>query len=334
MSTHSVSHSASVVGSYKCRKCFFIVDSATLSFLCFRSTQCYSLLFVLCNCFSIHFVKSLAPYLAIPFSVRHLCRHLRPISLVRIFFRQNFFSIKQSPTFVQNTIGMLYTEFEDIISPERMHRYLLACANNSKKAMTLYRNNLKLSQEMFTIISCFEVALRNRIDKELKRQFGNDWLRDLILPGGRFDTDPRVTATKKIIKRAYEDLLRSNNYSHTKLLAEMEFGVWKFMFNNVQYRLINRCLLSIFPNKPTSTPTLHYDNTFVFAELDRVNAVRNRIAHHEPICFDNFNTVGTQMIKDCYDTIFRLFQWMGINADKLLYGLDHITSVCNIVTKI
>lgn len=229
---------------------------------------------------------------------------------------------------------MLYSEFEDIISPERMRRYMQACANNSKKAMTLYRYNLKLSQEMFTIISCFEVALRNRIDRELKRQFGNDWLRDFILPGGRFDTDPRVAGTKKIIKKAYEDLLRNNNYSHTKLLAEMEFGVWKYMFNNVQYRLVNRCLLSIFPNKPTSTPTLHYDNTYVFSELDRVNAVRNRIAHHEPICFDNNNSIGVQMINDCYNTIIRLFGWMGIDAGHLLYGLDHISAVCNLVVKI
>ena len=78
---------------------------------------------------------------------------------------------------------------------------------------------------MFAVISCFEVTLRNKIDKEMKSHFGNDWLRDFILPGGRFDTDPRVEGTKKIIKKAYEGLLRSNNYFHNKLLAEMEFGV-------------------------------------------------------------------------------------------------------------
>ena len=48
--------------------------------------------------------------------------------------------------------------------------------------MMLYRYNLKLSQEMFALISCFEVTLRKRIDKEMKVHFGNDWLRDFILP--------------------------------------------------------------------------------------------------------------------------------------------------------
>lgn len=66
---------------------------------------------------------------------------------------------------------MKYKDFEDIISQERMHKYLLACNNESKRAMTLYRYNMRLSQEMFALISCFEVALRNRIDKEMKSVF-------------------------------------------------------------------------------------------------------------------------------------------------------------------
>ena len=41
---------------------------------------------------------------------------------------------------------MKYSEFEDIISQQRMRKYLQACNNDSKKAMTLYRYNLKLSQ--------------------------------------------------------------------------------------------------------------------------------------------------------------------------------------------
>jgi hypothetical protein len=110
---------------------------------------------------------------------------------------------------------------------------MLACNNESRRAMTLYRYNLKLSQEMFALISCFEVALRNRIDKEMKAHFGNDWLRDFILPGGQFYYDPRVDGTRKIIEKAYNGLMRTHTYSHSKLLSELEFGVWKFMFNNV-----------------------------------------------------------------------------------------------------
>ena len=48
---------------------------------------------------------------------------------------------------------MKYSDFEEAMSPERMRKYLLACANDTKKAMTLYRYNLRLSQEMFAIVS-------------------------------------------------------------------------------------------------------------------------------------------------------------------------------------
>lgn len=92
---------------------------------------------------------------------------------------------------------MKYSEFEDIISQQRMRKYLQVCNNESKRAMTLYRYNIKLSQEMFALISCFEVTLRNRIDKEMKAHFGNDWLRDLVLPGGAFYANPRVDKTYK-----------------------------------------------------------------------------------------------------------------------------------------
>ena len=59
---------------------------------------------------------------------------------------------------------MIFLDFEDIISKPRMRRYLLSVKGDKRKAQTLYRKNLKLSQEFFTIISCFEVALRNKID--------------------------------------------------------------------------------------------------------------------------------------------------------------------------
>ena len=224
---------------------------------------------------------------------------------------------------------MKYTEFEDIISPDRMRKYIMACNNDSKRAMTLYRYNLKLSQEMFTMISCFEVALRNRIDREMKLHYGNDWLRDFIMPGGPFYSDPRVEGTKKIIMKSYDGLMRANLYSHPKLLSEMEFGVWKYMFNNVQYRLGGRHLLQIFPNKPKSNKSYRVDNSKIFFELDCINNIRNRIAHHEPICFGRPVCIDTTYALNNYARMMTLFQWMGIDANRFLYGLDHVGSECS-----
>ena len=228
-------------------------------------------------------------------------------------------------------IEMKYVDFENIISPERMRKYVDACSHDTRRARSLYRINLRLSQEMFAIVSMFEVSLRNRIDKEKKNVHGDNWLRDFILQGGAFETDRRVEGTKKIIKKAYDGLTNNGRYTHSKLLAEMEFGVWKYMFNNVQYRLTGRCLLNIFPNKPISTKSNHYDNTYIYNELDKINTIRNRIAHHEPICFGRLYPIvtDTQSVIECYNSIMRLFEWMAIDTKGFLYGIDHINVVCS-----
>ena len=187
-----------------------------------------------------------------------------------------------------------------------MLRYVNACRGNTKKAMTLYRYNLRLSQEVFTVISCYEVALRNAIDCNLSHINGPDWLRDAILPGGMFDA-PKFSRTAGIIR-------------------------WKYMFSNTQFRVTGRTLLGIFPNKPKSSRNRQYNNLFVFNELDAVNRLRNRIAHHEPICFlQNAEKISTEYLRSCYSRIITLFAWMGIQSDKLLFGIDHVLPLCETI---
>ena len=129
--------------------------------------------------------------------------------------------------------------------------------------------------------------------------------------------------------------MRDGSYSHPKLLAEMEFGVWKYMFANPQYRAVGRTLLAIFPNKPRSSAEVQYNNTFIFNELDGVNILRNRIAHHEPICFARRQPeIGTSYILNAYQTLHKLFMWMGIDSHSLLYGLDHVQQVCSKINQL
>ena len=44
---------------------------------------------------------------------------------------------------------MRYRDFEELFSAKRMQKYLVACNNDTRRALTLYRYNLKLSQEMW-----------------------------------------------------------------------------------------------------------------------------------------------------------------------------------------
>jgi hypothetical protein len=186
---------------------------------------------------------------------------------------------------------MKYTDFEYIMSATCMNRYLLASNNNSKRAMTLYRKNLHLSQELFTIISCFEIAFRNAINHQYLHQYGSDWLRNATLIGGAFNT-PNCRHAKEIINKATIKL--ADRYTHTK------------------------------------TQSMQYNQTFVFNQLEKINNLRNRIAHHEPICFlPNQSVIDTTYARQHYNLILQLFHWMNIDELSLLYGLDHITTVCN-----
>ncbi len=215
-----------------------------------------------------------------------------------------------------------------------MERYLTACGGDTRKAMTLYRYNLQISKEMFTIVSCFEVALRNAVDRKLSENLGEEWLKDSIMPDGIF-TQPLLRKTRDIISFAYRKLQQTQSYTHPKLLAEMEFGIWKYMFSPIQYRVTGRNLLAIFPNKPRSSREQQYNQTYIFNELDKVNSLRNRIAHHETICFaTNTSAIDTSYVINIYSKIKTLFSWMEIDSDSLLYGLDHIDKVCAQINKL
>lgn len=221
---------------------------------------------------------------------------------------------------------MKYNDFENVMSSARMSRYLAASGNDSRKAMTLYRKNLQLSQEMFTLISCFEVALRNKINEDYVVQHGNDWLRDSIRQGSFFSI-PQCANTKRLIKKSIGKL---HVYTHSKLLATFDFGFWRYLFARPQFFAGGQTLLQIFPSKPLSTITKQYNHTYIFTQLQLINEFRNRIAHHEPICFQpGTSIINTMNTQKHYNLIVQLFQWMNINDRALLYGLDHVTALCN-----
>lgn len=221
---------------------------------------------------------------------------------------------------------MRFQDFEKVMSVPRMSRYLNATGGKTRKAMTLYRLNLNLSQELFTVVSCFEIALRNKIDQHYSTLQGIDWLRNAALPGGMYNVR-NCGKTPYIIS---EGLRKLAVYSPAKLVAEMDFGFWRYTFARHQFYAGGQTLLAIFPAKPPSTPVLAYNHSFIFSELEKINNLRNRLAHHEPVCFANGTaTMDTTYARQHYALIKNLFNWMQIDEAKLLYGLDHIDEVCN-----
>ena len=153
-----------------------------------------------------------------------------------------------------------------------MGRYLTACQGDTRKAMTLYRYNLHLTQDVFIVISCFEVALRNAIDAHLVPLLGEEWLKDSVQPNGIFSGND-FRETRKIIERAYNKLMSNGTYSHSKLLAEMEFGVWKYMFSAKQYRATG--IQSLFAWMNIDSRTMLYGLDHVLTTCRKINALKS-----------------------------------------------------------
>lgn len=157
---------------------------------------------------------------------------------------------------------MKYEDFQKVMSVPRMSRYVSACGRDTRKVMTLYRLNLKISQELFTVISCFEIALRNKIDQHYTSRFGNDWLRDSALPGGMYN-NRHCGKTPYIISEAMRKL---NVYSHSKLVAEMDFGFWRYNFARQHYVLIQQFF-----------QWMQIDEAALLYRIDHIATVLNKI---------------------------------------------------------
>lgn len=226
--------------------------------------------------------------------------------------------------------------FEQLISSERFLRYQAATANNNRKAITLYRYNLQLSQELFSMISMFEIILRNKIDQEVAQ---NDWLRDAIQPGGIFNT-PLCVKTRNIIDEKYSKIHRNRSYSHGKLIAELNFGLWTNLFQPNQYQAILNMGKDINEIAVLSSvsPLMRFSGRESKRErihrvLGEINQIRNRIAHHEPVCFNR--RVGRHTRKDTYyirrkyQLILNMLKDMDVDTDSLFYGLDHVLKICD-----
>jgi hypothetical protein len=226
---------------------------------------------------------------------------------------------------------MRFPDFEKIISVPRMSRYVSATGGNSRKSMTLYRLNLRLSQELFSVVSCFEIALRNAIDQHYTEKKGPDWLRDAALPGGMYNVK-NCGKTPYAILAALRRLI---DYTPSKLLAEMEFSFWRYTFAQHQFYAGGQSLMAIFPAKPKSIVGLRYNQNYIFKELEKINNFRNRLAHHEPVCFaKGLAVIDTNSARQNYQRMLDLFKWMQINESELLYGIDHINGILDSIASL
>jgi hypothetical protein len=169
-------------------------------------------------------------------------------------------------------------ELERYFSSARLAPYLLP-GETADVAFARYQWNLRLAEALLPSLNYLEVGLRNSLNRIVANLYGADWL--LIV-------SPKLTLSfedLRNIDNLKDEIQETKGYpaNHDDILARLGFGFWvSFFHKRYTSGLWNRGktpLVAMFPHMAPALCT----RELVFARLRTIKALRNRIAHHEPI---------------------------------------------------
>jgi hypothetical protein len=206
---------------------------------------------------------------------------------------------------------MKYFEFETVLSKPRLGKYLQACGNDKQKALRLYRYNVRLCQKFYGALGILEVALRNAINEHYLRELNDpDWL--VTQAGNGF-----LKKYRGLILKEQAGLVKRGVYTNDRLLSTLTFGVWTYMFSRRCYKNSGKTLLRIFPKKTQGLNASH-----IYRDLDAVRIFRNRIAHHESLCFSKIGGIDLTEAERIMALIQEYLKYLGYNPKEILYGVE------------
>lgn len=209
---------------------------------------------------------------------------------------------------------MKYKEYEVAFSPARLSRYKAACGGDTRKAMTLYRYNVKLCQKYYAVLNIFEIIFRNAIDRHFRAYYNDpNWIEHQLQIGGMLAHSPKKAEALKHI----QDLAKRGKLTPDKVVSAQSLGFWTYMFNKIPFNAGGKKILDIFPNKQVGL-----GQKAVYNELQDIKQFRNRIAHHEPVCFNVSWNRDMAYAQQNYKQILKYISFLGYSDKEILYGYD------------
>lgn len=219
---------------------------------------------------------------------------------------------------------MDYKTCQKLYSVARINKYANACFGNKRKTTQLYRYNLRLCQRFYGTLNLFEVMLRNAINEHYTAYFSNpDWIVD------QADKGKLLEYNKDEIKQTETSYRRRGIYSNDKMVASLTMGFWTKLFSKKRYKRGGKTLLRIFPNKLKGK-----SQADIYKDLSHIREFRNRIAHHEPICFDGYGNISTAFARKHYQLIRDYICYLGQNPDNVIRWTETPDEVLDKIDKI
>lgn len=174
------------------------------------------------------------------------------------------------------------------ISVERMGTYQAVSGNDSDFAMRLYLWDRDISTAFLRDLAILEVALRNAMSSQLARKWGDEWFSNQEMP-----LDDR---SLNALSRAWREI--NGPKTAGKLVAQCMFGFWRDLLDKgdhagkdprrtrCDYEVLWRGVLDkAFPGgrAQAQQDSRRWNREYALSVVSRVRALRNRVAHHEPL---------------------------------------------------
>jgi hypothetical protein len=160
---------------------------------------------------------------------------------------------------------------------ETYDRAVVVIGDVSPEAINLYDWNAQISAAFMASLHICEVVVRNAVSDALTAVYGDRWPWS---PGFQ-----RSLSNPSVGYNQIRDLQssRRNQLTTGKVIPELKFVFWQKMFTDrYDFRLWNAHLRSVLPNLDAAK-TITQLRQEIYADLDHIRHLRNRIAHHEPI---------------------------------------------------
>ena len=219
---------------------------------------------------------------------------------------------------------MDYKTSQKLYSVPRMRKYQNACTGDKRKTMQLYRYNLRLCQRFYGALNLLEVMLRNAINEHYIAYYSDpDWIVN------QADCGKLLEYNKDEIRQTEAGYRRRGIYNNDKMVASLTMGFWTKLFSKKRYKRGGKTLLQIFPNKRKGK-----NQADIYKDLTHIREFRNRIAHHEPICFDGIGNISTAFARSHYQLICEYIGYMGQQPDNVIRWTEKPDKILNQIDSI
>lgn len=223
---------------------------------------------------------------------------------------------------------------ERSITPSRLGTYVAQAAGDVSLARELYLWDRELSVAFLADLAIIEIALRNAMNAQLSARWGSEWYRDVEVP-----LDER---SSRQLSEAWGRI--AGEKTPGRVVAQCMFGFWRGLLDKgdhvgrpprrvrCDYEILWRGVLDkSFPGgrARAAADGERWQRDYARAVVSRVNDLRNRVAHHEPL-ISGFPLTGQrtrQTALSAHEDCVRLAEMIDRDLASLLKATSGVPSV-------